>query len=63
HIELIESDRKKHRIIVPDGMMADIVRPLWECQVEVIGTISKGVIYLDDINPVKQESQAEEIDE
>jgi hypothetical protein len=53
-ISLIESDGTKHEIIVPEGMMADIVKPLWEETVEVTGTLIGGKIRLEAIQRIDQ---------
>jgi hypothetical protein len=52
-IKVLADDGKTHAIIVPEGMMADIVRPLWEQRVVVTGTraTKRGKIMLQDINP------------
>jgi hypothetical protein len=40
----------KGNIIVPEGMMNDIVRPLWDDTVIVTGTRLKNKIHLKDIS-------------
>lgn len=54
-IKLIEENGKKHDIIVPAGMMSDIVKPLWEDTVLVSGTLVGKKIKLEDINKVEEE--------
>lgn len=42
-IKLIDDDNKQHVIVVPGGMMSDIVKPLWDERVQITGTqISTG---------------------
>ncbi len=51
-IVLIDEENKKHRIQVPEGMLNDIVRPLWDERVTVSGVHQKNTIRLDTIDPV-----------
>lgn len=51
-IKLVEATGIKHIIKVPDGMMADIVKPLWEDTVIVKGIRKRKVIELKDITKV-----------
>jgi hypothetical protein len=37
-IEIVTSGNIRVKVVVPPGMMSDIVKPLWESQVEVTGT-------------------------
>lgn len=37
-IEIVTSGNVRVKVVVPPGMMSDIVKPLWESQVEVTGT-------------------------
>ena len=53
-IKLVESDGTTHKIRVPEGMMTDIVRPLWDDEVVVRGERSGGVIELDEIDAVDE---------
>jgi hypothetical protein len=50
-IELVEDDdpTKRYKVIVPEGMMSDIVRPLWEYTVIVTGRRTRRGIFLEDI--------------
>ena len=48
-IKLVDSSGKSYRIIVPEGMMSDIVRPLWEETVTVTGFYRRREIQLVDI--------------
>ena len=50
-IRLIEAQGKTHDIIVPEGMMSDIVRPLYEYDVVVKGIRVGRAIHLEDIFP------------
>jgi len=54
-IKLVEEDGTKHDIIVPAGMMSDIVKPLWEDIVIVIGVRVKRKILLEDISKAEEE--------
>src|SRR6266404_76942 len=45
-IHLLDSTNRKHSIIVPEGMMNDIVRPLWGTTVEVSGVPYRKAIKL-----------------
>jgi hypothetical protein len=48
-IKLLEKKGKKYRIIVPEGMMSIIVKPLWEDTVLVKGIRTRKGILLEDI--------------
>ena len=48
-IKLEDEDGAVHVISVPEGMMADIVRPLWDDVVRVTGVRRGGRIELDEI--------------
>lgn len=49
-IKLLDEQGKQHTIIVPPGMMDDIVRPLWDYRVSVTGArVRWGRIILEDI--------------
>jgi len=50
-IHVIDKDGSSHTVIVPPGMMADIVKPLWESEVIVTGERKRKVIHLTDIRP------------
>jgi hypothetical protein len=67
-IGLIDSNARKHRVVVPEGMMDDIVRPLWDVEVKVTGEKRGSAIYLNDIRPIgyltgPSESKLEKDDE
>ena len=48
-IKLIDENGVAHNIIVPEGMMSDIVKPLWEEPVIVTGFYRRGAIQLEEI--------------
>ncbi len=50
-IKLVDENNKKHPIIVPEGMMNDIVRPLWGELVQVTGIQQGKRLQLNDIVP------------
>jgi len=56
-IRLVPPKGKQYQVVVPPGMMNDIVRPLWEDTVEVRGMQygQKRKIYLSDIERVHEE--------
>ncbi len=51
-IKLVEASGKTHQIVVPEGMMTDIVRPLWDDEVVVRGELRGSEIRLDEIDSV-----------
>jgi hypothetical protein len=52
-IKIIDRDGKGHSIKVPPGMMADIVRPLWECDVIVTALRIGRELTLDGVRKVE----------
>jgi hypothetical protein len=48
-IKLVDDKGKPHNILVPEGMMTDIVKPLWNDRVVVTGRVQKRALLLDDI--------------
>jgi hypothetical protein len=52
-IHIIDSEGTSHTIIVPPGMMTDIVKPHWESEVVIVGTKKRNEVYLVEIRPVK----------
>jgi hypothetical protein len=48
-IKIVSDDGVAHSLIVPEGMMADIVRPLWEDVVSVQGRKRGSIIHLEHI--------------
>ncbi|MBF0457951.1 MAG: hypothetical protein HQK99_08665 [Nitrospirae bacterium] len=53
-IKVKEENGKTHKIVVPEGMMSDIVRPLWDCTVIVKGYYCNKVIMLEEIQKVDE---------
>jgi hypothetical protein len=53
-IVLVDQQDNRYQVRVPEGMMADIVKPLWGETVEVEGVASGGIIYLHDIRRVDE---------
>ncbi len=51
-IMIIDEEGESHKINVPEGMMSDIVKPLWEQRVRVTGTYKRKTLYLEDIDEV-----------
>lgn len=49
-IQLIDDNCQQYLVIVPEGMMNDIVRPLWDNVVIVTGIKDKKSIFLSEIN-------------
>jgi hypothetical protein len=49
-IQLIDDTGQAHNVIVPEGMMSDIVKPLWEERVRVFGFYKRRGIRLEDIS-------------
>lgn len=50
-IQLLMSDKKKVTIVVPPGMMSDIVKPLWDAEVSVTSTRKGKKLHLMQIRP------------
>lgn len=48
-IKIIDETSKKHTLLVPEGMMNDIVRPLWNKEVDVIAFRKGRIIELQEI--------------
>ena len=55
-IRLVDDSGETHGIIVPKGMMNDIVRPLWDSYVQVKGTRRGKALLLDEIDSVEPPS-------
>lgn len=51
-IEIVTASKESVKLIVPPGMMSDIVKPLWESEVEVTGTRKGKKLHLMQIKPV-----------
>ncbi|HUW19859.1 MAG TPA: hypothetical protein VMW16_11210 [Sedimentisphaerales bacterium] len=54
-IEVIDENNKEHKIKVPGGMMADIVRPMFAYEVVVSGYRVKQLIMLENIERAAEE--------
>jgi hypothetical protein len=52
-IQIISAGNVRHTVVVPPGMMSDIVKPLWDTDVTVTGTQKGKKIYLMQIRPVE----------
>lgn len=50
NIRLIDDTGHSHNIVIPEGMMSDIVRPLWEERVQVTGYYKGKSLKLEDIS-------------
>lgn len=50
-IQIIDKNKKKHIVEVPEGMMNDIVRPMWDLQVKIKGIHTGKRIILKEIWP------------
>jgi len=48
-IKIIDENGKAHRVKVPSGMMADIVRPMFDFEVIVSGYRKRQIIILEDV--------------
>lgn len=59
-IKIIDEKGHSHRVEVPEGMMSDIVRPMWDSIVEITGRRKNNRIVLDDIREVGQGIEAGE---
>ena len=59
-IRLVDTRNAEHRIVVPEGMMDDIVRPLWDYEVEVFGLRRGRVITLEAIGRVEDDDGSQE---
>ncbi|MBA4390129.1 MAG: hypothetical protein C0399_04240 [Syntrophus sp. (in: bacteria)] len=51
HIKIVDEENKNttHQVKVPEGMMNDIVKPLWDTTVVIKGTRERNYILLQDI--------------
>ena len=56
-IKVIDEKQEQHLVRVPEGMMNDIVRPMWDSIVEITGTFQNNYILLDDIREVTEDEQ------
>jgi hypothetical protein len=53
-IHIVDSEGTSHTIIVPPGMMTDIVKPHWESEVVIVGTKKRNAFHLVEIRSVKE---------
>lgn len=58
-IEVVDADGTAHRIAVPRGMMSDIVKPMFEEEVLVVGVRLDGKISLETIDLLVDEERAD----
>ena len=56
-IKVIDEKQEQHLVRVPEGMMNDIVRPMWNSIVKITGTVQNNYIMLDDIQEVVEGEQ------
>jgi hypothetical protein len=54
-IKIISAGNVSHTVVVPSGMMSDIVKPLWDTEVVVTGTQKRRKIYLMQIRPIERD--------
>ncbi len=52
-IKVIDDEKQSHLVKVPEGMMNDIVRPMWDSVVEITGTRESRYLMLEDIREVR----------
>ena len=52
-IQIVSTGNIHHTIFVPEGMMSDVVKPLWEEEVTVTGTQKGKKIHLMQIRPAE----------
>jgi hypothetical protein len=52
-IQVVDAGGTSHTVIVPPGMMTDIVKRLWESEVEISGRRKGNAIHLATIRPAK----------
>jgi hypothetical protein len=57
-IRILDQQGNKHKVRVPEGLMDDIVRPLWNRQVEVEGLTTRGVTVLSDIRACEEDESS-----
>jgi hypothetical protein len=60
-IKLVDENGKSHNVVVPEGMMTDIVKPLWEDIVVVTGVKMKNEIHLEDIKRAESNMETLEV--
>ena len=59
-IKVIDEKKHPHRVKIPEGMMSDIVRPMWDSMVEITGRRENNRIVLNDIQEVGQSIEMDE---
>ena len=59
-IKLIDDEERSHVIRVPEGMMGDIVRPMWEARVEIRGRRDGRHIVLESIEEIAPTDTSDE---
>jgi hypothetical protein len=52
-IQIISRGNMRHTVVVPPGMMSDIVKPLWDTEVLVTGVQKGRKIHLMQVRPVE----------
>jgi hypothetical protein len=52
-IQIISAGNGRHTVVVPPGMMSDIVEPLWDTEVLVTGVQKGRKIHLMQVRPVE----------
>ena len=52
-IQIISAGNVRHTVVVPPGMMSDIVKPLWDTDVTVTGTQKGKKMHLIQVRPVE----------
>ena len=62
NIKVVDEWRRSHVVQVPKGMMSEIVRPLWDCIVEITGRRESRHIVLEAIREVRGEEQPFDVD-
>ena len=55
-IEIFTASGEKVKVVVPPGMMSDIVRPLWESKVNVVGLRKGNRTFLTQISAAREAS-------
>jgi hypothetical protein len=55
-IRIVDDQGVQHALVVPEGMMADIVKPLWEDRVEATAIRRGKTLYLQQIERARNEA-------
>ena len=50
-IRIVDDKAKSHAVVVPEGLMNDIVRPMWNSRVVIDAIRTDNIIILKDIRP------------